>query len=220
MEPAFKCPVTLHKDGTYTVTFSVDFGNFTPDDFIIIAHLAKKYQVNTLSVTTSKRISFMDTPADQINPLWDSLQHAFGERLNNANSKVVVCPGQKYCRYAMPGYDSMTIAKEIARLTLDYPMTNLKIGISNCPKNCAITHVRDMSINAKADGWQFAIGGNGGIRPGDAQTVASGLSDEELLHLLRRFHAYVQKHALPNERAIRMIKRIGFEQVKAALLAE
>ena len=220
MEPQFNCPITMHRNGTCTVTFCVDFGNFTPDDFIIIAHLAKKYQVNTLSATTSKRITFTDTPPEQVNPLWDALQNAFGDRLNPSNGKITACIGNPLCRYAVEHLNASDLAKEIARLTLEYPACKMKIAISNCPRSCSNTHVRDISITAVANGWKLAVGGNGGVCPGLSQTIASGLSEDELLQLIRRFYAYVQEHALENERSIHMVRRIGFEQVKAALLAE
>ena len=37
----FKHHVTLHKDGSYSVGVSLDQGYMTPDDFTILAELAK-----------------------------------------------------------------------------------------------------------------------------------------------------------------------------------
>lgn len=220
MEPKFNCPVTLHKDGTYTVSIAIDFGNMTPADFIAVATLANTYHVSKLAVTTAKRISFLNTPAEQVNPLWDAIQQTFGERLHLANGKIVVCPGQSVCRFANKDYDNLSIAKEIAKITQHYSMTNLKIGISNCPRSCAMAHMRDIGVIAAVDGWNITIGGNGGLRPGTGYTLATGLSDEKLLHLIDRFLAYIQENRTKQERTIRTIERIGIESVKAALLAE
>lgn len=218
MEQPFNCPVTEHKDGTYTVSFSVDFGNFTPDDFILIAELARACQVKNLAVTATKRISFLNTPAEQVNSLWMSLQNTFGNRLNAPN-KTVVCQGEPLCRFATSGLSARMIASSIDGIIRKYPTIRLKIGISNCPRSCAMSHVRDIGISAAANGWRFFIGGNGGLIPATAQLVAAGLTDQQLLMLVERFYRYVETHALENERTIRMVNRIGFEQVKDALLS-
>lgn len=220
MEEQFHCPVTLHKDGTYTVSASIDFGYFTADDLILLGQIAKAHQVDKLSATTAKRISFMNTPAEQVNPLWDALQQAFGERLCRMHGKIVVCPGQAFCRFAMNSLDNHSLAKKVAAISLNYPMTNLKVGISNCPRSCSMTQIRDIGITASANGWTLTVGGNGGLKPGVATVIATGLTDEAVLQLVDRLYRYLQANRQNNERAIRTLERLGADAVKNAILAQ
>lgn len=220
MEQNFNCPATLHKDGTYTVSASIDFGYVTPDDLIILAQLAKKHQVSKMSFTTAKRVSFMDTPADEVNPLWDDLAQTFGNRLCQFHGKIVVCPGQEYCRFAMKNLNNRTIAQKVTEISKKYPMTNLKVGISNCPRNCSMTQIRDIGITAAANGWTLTVGGNGGLKPGVAGVIATGLEEDNVLMLVDHLYQYLQENRQKDERAIRTLERIGLDDIKDAILVQ
>lgn len=219
MEKNFICPATLHKDGTYTVSASINFGYFTPEDLITLAQLAKKHQVSKMSATTAKRISFMNTPADEVNPLWNDLAKTFGDRFCQFHGKIVVCPGQEFCRFAIKDLDNRAIAQKVTEITQKYPMTNLKVGISNCPRNCSMTQIRDIGITAAANGWTLTVGGNGGLKPGVAGIIATGLEEIKLLKLVDRLYQYLQENRQREERTIRTLERIGLEDIKNAILA-
>ena len=51
----FKHHVSQHKDGTYSVGVSIDQGYMTPDDFILLSELAKKYHVTAFKWSTPSR---------------------------------------------------------------------------------------------------------------------------------------------------------------------
>ena len=101
----FNTHVTAHKDDTYALAINVDYGFFTPGDFVKIAELANKYGVTKMMATTAKKISFYDVPAENVNPLWDDLKATFGARLRTPQGKIIVCPGKGHCKFAMPGFD-------------------------------------------------------------------------------------------------------------------
>lgn len=220
MEQNFHCPTTLHKDGTYTVSASIDFGYITPDDMITLAELAKKHQVSKMAFTTAKRISFMNTPAEQVNELWQDLSQTFGNRLCQFHGKIVACPGQEFCRFAIKDFNNRAIAKNVMEISKKYPMTNLKVGISNCPRNCSMTQIRDIGITAAANGWTLTAGGNGGLKPGVAGVIETGLTEERLFQLVDRLYQYLQENRQRDERAIRTMERIGLQNIKDAILTE
>ena len=134
----FKHHVSQHKDGTYSVGVSIDQGYMTPDDFILLSELAKKYHVTTLMATTAKKISFMDVQEANVNPLWEDLEQAFGQRLCFPKGKVIVCPGSKFCKFATPGRDNHAMGREVERISKAHEAGKVKVGVSCCPLGCAM----------------------------------------------------------------------------------
>ena len=214
----FKHHVTLHKDGSYSVGVSLDQGYMTPDDFTILAELAKKYHVGTLMATTAKKINFMDVAEADVNPLWEDLEQAFGSRLCFPKGKIIVCPGSKFCKFAVAGKDNHAMGKEVERISKAHEAGKVKVGVSCCPLGCALSRVRDLGILATAKGWTLTIGGNGGAKPGVGEVIAQDLSEEELLTLLDKVYQYFQDNKNGKERTIRTIERLGIDHLKAAVL--
>ncbi len=216
----FKHHVSQHKDGTYSLGVSIDQGYMTPEDLSVLSALAKKYQVSTLMATTAKKISFMDVAEANVNPLWEDLEQAFGERLCLPKGKVIVCPGSKFCKFATPGRDNHAIGREVERISKAHEAGKVKVGVSCCPLGCAMPRVRDLGILANAKGWMLTIGGNGGAKPGVGEVLAENLSDEELLALLDKVYQYFETNKNGKERTIRVVERLGIDHLKAAVLGQ
>lgn len=216
----FKHHVSQHKDGTYSVGVSIDQGYMTPDDFILLSGLAKKYHVTTLMATTAKKISFMDVQEANVNPLWEDLEQAFGQRLCFPKGKVIVCPGSKFCKFATPGRDNHAMGREVERISKAHEAGKVKVGVSCCPLGCAMPRVRDLGILANAKGWMLTIGGNGGAKPGVGNVIAEGLDEEELLALLDKVYQYFEVNKNGKERTIRTVERLGVDHLKAAVLGK
>lgn len=102
MEP-FKYHVTQHKDGTYSVGVSIDQGYMTPDDFLVLAQLAKKHQVSTLMATTAKKISFMDVNEQAVNPLWEDPGASIRQPPLLSQRKDYCMPRQPFLQICYPG---------------------------------------------------------------------------------------------------------------------
>ena len=214
----FKHHVSQHRDGTYSLGISIDQGYMTPEDFITLSDLAKKYGVTTLMATTAKKISFMDVKEENVNPLWEDLEQAFGSRLCFPKGKVIVCPGSRFCKFATPGRDNHAIGREVERISKAHDAGKVKVGVSCCPLGCAMPRVRDLGILATARGWMLTIGGNGGAKPGVGEVIAQDLTEEELLALLDKVYQYFQENKHGNERTIRTVERLGLDHLKAAVL--
>lgn len=214
----FKHHVSQHRDGTYSLGISIDQGYMTPEDFITLSDLAKKYGVTTLMATTAKKISFMDVKEENVNPLWEDLEQAFGSRLCFPKGKVIVCPGSRFCKFATPGRDNHAIGREVERISKAHDAGKVKVGVSCCPLGCAMPRVRDLGILATARGWMLTIGGNGGAKPGVGEVIAQDLTEEELLALLDKVYQYFQENKNGKERTIRTVERLGMDHLKAAVL--
>lgn len=214
----FKHGVTLHKDETYALSVSLDLGYMTPDDLITLANLAKKYQVNTMSATTAKKISFMDVREADVNALWADLEQAFGDRLGFPKGKIIVCPGSHFCKFAAAGMDNHALGRKIEAISQKHDAGKLKVGISCCPLGCSMPRIRDIGVIAAPKGWQLYAGGNGGAKPAINEPIAKDLTEEELLRLIDRTYQYFTAHKTGKERGARVIERLGLEHFKAFVL--
>lgn len=220
MEKSFKHNVTLHKDGTYSMGISINYGYMTPDELIALANIAKKYNVTTCMATTAKKISFMDVKEDDVNKIWDEIDETFGERLSYPHGKIVVCPGLEYCKFAIAGRDNKKIAKMVEEISLKHNAGKIKVGVTSCPLGCAMPRIKDLGIFGTPYGWSVVIGGNAGGHTTIAQPVADKLSDEELYQLLDKIYQYFEDNRTGKERTVSTIKRLGFEHFNAQVLGK
>jgi len=62
------------------------------------------------------------------------------------------------------------------------------------------------------------IGGNVGMNPRIAQELVADLNDEQALEKTSQIIAHYKENAKRGERLGKMIDRVGFDSVKAALL--
>ncbi|MEE0435399.1 MAG: hypothetical protein UDB11_08345 [Peptococcaceae bacterium] len=213
----FKTHATLHKDGTYAVAVNIDYGFMTPDDLVKIAEIAKKYDVTEIMATTAKKISFYNVPEANVNPLWDDVLAAFGDRVRDPKGKIIVCPGKDHCKFAMPGFDGHAMADEIVKISRAHNAGKIKVGVATCPRCCSMAQVRDIAVYASAKGWTVALGGNGGSKPATGTTIATGLSNEEVAALVDKIYTYIEEKKNGNERSAKLLGRIGIDDLKAYL---
>lgn len=213
----FKTHATLHKDGTYSIGVNLDYGFMSPDDLISIAELAKKYNVTEIMATTAKKISFYNVAEENVNPLWDEIVATFGDRVRNPKGKIIVCPGQGHCKFAMPGFEGHTLADGIVKISQAHNAGKIKVGVATCPRCCSMAQVRDIAVYASAKGWTVAVGGNGGSKPASGTTLATGLSDEEAIALVDKIYAYIEEKKNGNERSTKLLNRVGIDDLKQAL---
>lgn len=213
----FKTHATLHKDGTYSIGVNLDYGFMSPDDLIKIAELAKKYNVTEIMATTAKKISFYNVAEENVNPLWDEIVATFGDRVRNPKGKIIVCPGQGHCKFAMPGFEGHTLADGIVKISQAHNAGKIKVGVATCPRCCSMAQVRDIAVYASAKGWTVAVGGNGGSKPASGTTLATGLSDEEAIALVDKIYAYIEEKKNGNERSTKLLNRVGIDDLKQAL---
>ena len=219
-EKSFTHGVTLHKDGTYALQLNIDFGYMTPDDLITLGGIAKKYGVTCCAATTAKKISLMNVKEEDVNKVWAEVDEAFGERLYYPHGKVVLCPSNDFCKFAMAGKDNRPIGKKVVDISLTHNAGKIKVGISSCPRCCAMSKTKDIGIFAMPNGWSVLVGGNAGGNAAMAQPVAEKLSDDELFALLEKIYQYFEDNRQGKERTVLTLKRLGFDHFKKNVLGE
>jgi NAD(P)H-nitrite reductase large subunit len=92
-----------------------------------------------------------------------------------------------------------------------------KMSVSGCKLNCAESWVRDIGLYGGADGWVLLAGGNVGASPRIAQELMSGLNDDQALQVIEKAVNFYKENAKKGERLGKMIDRIGFESLNAAV---
>ena len=100
---------------------------------------------------------------------------------------------------------------------MDLP-AKVKIGISGCPFCCGESFVRDIGILGKKKGWTFIVGGSSARRPRIGDVLVEDLSREGIIDLTKRFLEYYNDKAKKRERTARFVDRLGFENMKEAIL--
>ena len=113
---------------------------------------------------------------------------------------------------------TLGIAGKLERLELDGPLPNkVKIGISGCRMCCSESWLRDIGLIGESRGWRVIFGGNAAGRPHIGEELASGLSEDEALELIRKaLHFYILA-ARGKERTARLLERIGIAAVRQAV---
>lgn len=201
---------------TYAVAPHIPCGVVTPELLRKIADTAEKYNAQALKITGATRIAIVGLKEEDLDNVWKDLDMAPGAAVGLCVRSVRACPGTTFCKLGQQ--DALGLGMEIDKKYhgLELP-GKFKMAVSGCQINCAESWVRDVGLFGKANGWTLVIGGNVGSKPRIAQELASELSDAQAIEKVSQVIAYYKETASKGERLGKMIDRIGFETVKAAL---
>ena len=104
----------MQKDGSYSVIPRVPGGEITPDKLLVLAQVAKKYDLYT-KLTGGQRIGLFGARKEQLPAIWEELiqvgfetGQAYGKSLRTAKS----CVGSMWCRYGVQDSVGMAINLE------------------------------------------------------------------------------------------------------------
>ena len=201
---------------TYAIAPHIPCGVVTPELLRKIADIAEKYKAQALKITSATRIAIVGLREEDVDNVWNDLEMTPGAAVGLCVRSVRACPGTTFCKLGQQ--DALGLGMELDKL---YHGVNLpgkfKMAVSGCQINCAESWVRDLGLFGKPKGWTLVIGGNVGTNPRLAQELTTELSDEQALEKISRVIDYYKETASKGERFGKMIDRIGFETVKAAL---
>ena len=201
---------------TYAIVPHIPVGVAAPEILRNIADVAEKYNC-AIKITSANRIAVVGIKEEDIDSAWEQLGTDPGAAVGACVRSIKVCPGTTFCRLAKQ--DSLTLGQELDSRYHGHKLpAKFKIGVSGCINQCAENCIKDIAFTGKADGWTVLVGGNGGSRPVLAQMLTSGLSTEEALELTRRVIDFYKQNAKKMDRMSRLIKRIGMDQLKKAVL--
>lgn len=199
---------------TYAITPRIPCGLIT--DFEIlrkIADVADKYGAEAIKVTSAQRIAIIGLKEEDIDAVWADLGMEPGMASGLCVRGVKACPGTQFC--VLGTQDSLGLGIKLEQRFAHVELPNkLKIAVSGCPLDCAESHVRDIGIVGTKKGYTLELGGSAGAAPRIAETVATGLTAEEVEAAVDRvIEAY--KGLGKKKRLGAAIQLVGLEQFKA-----
>lgn len=202
---------------TYMTLPDLHAGLLTPAQLERLLKLVRDYDIPGVKITSAQRIALLGLDPDGLSALQRDLHLDSGPAHRRGRAHYVqACPGKAWCRYGMAG--TLGIAGKLERLELDGPLPNkVKIGISGCRMCCSESWLRDIGLIGESRGWRVIFGGNAAGRPHIGEELASGLSEDEALELIRKaLHFYILA-ARGKERTARLLERIGIAALRQAV---
>ncbi|MEJ2589192.1 MAG: NAD(P)/FAD-dependent oxidoreductase [Deltaproteobacteria bacterium] len=201
---------------TYAIAPHIPCGVVTPDILRKLADVAEKYKAQAMKITGATRIAIVGLKEEDIDAVWKELNMGPGAAVGLCVRSIRTCPGNTFCKMGQQDALGIGMKLDAQYHGLDLP-GKFKMAVSGCHINCAESWVRDVGLFGKPKGWTLVIGGNVGMNPRIAEELAVDLSDEEALNKISQVVDYYKENANKGERLGKMIDRLGFESVKAAL---
>ncbi|MCF8057258.1 MAG: nitrite reductase [Desulfocapsa sp.] len=204
---------------TYSVVPGLNMGLFDPEDLETILKVINKYDVPSTKITSAQRLALLGMEKEEMAKLQQELKSHTREIPINGVTYVQSCPGSEWCKYGIR--DSLALGKKLEELSMKKPFkAKVKVGVAGCRMCCTEPYVRDVGIFASKKGWTLVFGGNGGNNARIGDIVAEGLSDEEVLALVKKCLSVYQKEANPHSRTARFMERFGIEALKKRVLEQ
>jgi len=213
----------IQRNGTYSVVPRIAGGEITPDKLMVLARVAKKYDLYT-KITGGQRIDLFGAQLHELPLIWKELieagfesGHAYGKSLRTVKS----CVGATWCRYGM--HESVTFAIEIENRYKGLRSPHkLKGGVSGCIRECAEARGKDFGLIAVDGGWNLYVCGNGGATPKHAVLFAEQLDDKTAIKYLDRFLMYYIQTAGPLVRTAPWLEKLdgGIAYLKKVIIED
>ena len=201
---------------TYAIAAHTPCGIVTPELLRRLADVAEKYEVKAMKITGATRIALVGIREEDIDNVWKDLELQPGAAVGLCVRSVRTCPGTTFCKIGQQDSLGMGLKLDEKYHGMELP-GKMKIAVSGCNINCSESWVRDIGLFGKPKGWTLVIGGNVGAKPRIADELTSDLSDEEALTAIEKVIKYYTENAKKGERIGKMIDRMGFDTIKAAL---
>lgn len=199
----------IQKGGTYSVVPRIPGGEITPDKLMVIAQVAKKYNLYT-KITGGQRIDMFGAHVNDLPLIWEELVaagfesgHAYGKALRTVKS----CVGSTWCRFGLHDSVSYAIRIEERYRGLRAPH-KIKSAVSGCIRECAEAQSKDFGIIATEKGWNLYVCGNGGSKPQHALLLASDLDSETCIKYIDRFLMFYIRTADPLARTATWLNKM------------
>ncbi|MGL5244290.1 MAG: NAD(P)/FAD-dependent oxidoreductase [Sarcina sp.] len=201
---------------TYGITPHIPGGFITPNNLMKIAEVAKKYKA-VLKLTSGQRILITGLKEEDLSTIWDDLgmEPAVKNQLSVKN--VEICPAN-FCKRSK--YPTIGIGMKISKKFHGMLLPNrTKIGVAGCRNACTSVYAKDIGVLVDYDGNFFiTAGGSGGHNPRKANTILTGLSEEEAYKVVEGILEYYNEHGERGEKLGTFIDRVGVEVFKQAIL--
>ena len=203
------------ENNTYAIAPHIPCGMVNPDQLRKLAHVAEKYKVSDLKITSAARIAIIGIKEEQVDAIWEDLGMDAGHATGLCVRSIKVCPGISYCRLAKQ--DSLKMGMQLDKVYHGMVLpSKMKMGVSGCKIQCAENCIKDISLYGTQDGWTLMIGGNGSARPRLAEILVEDLSFENAQAMVSRVMDYYKINS-KRQRMGRMVEKIGLDTIKSDL---
>lgn len=203
---------------TFTIITGLNMGLFSPRELARIVDVINKYDVPMTKITSAQRMALLGMDEDDQDRLKAELIPLTRPVVANSFHYVQACPGSQWCKFGTS--DSLALGARIEQISFAEPLfAKVKIGISGCRMCCTEPHVRDVGIFASKKGWTLLFGGNGGSNPRLGDIVAEGLTDDQVVELVRKCVTVYLHNAKYKSRTARFMERFGIEAFKEAVFS-
>jgi NAD(P)H-nitrite reductase large subunit len=193
---------------TYAIAPHIPCGIVTPKMLRTLADVAEKYEAQTIKITGATRVAIVGLKEADIDAAWNDLQLDQGAAVGLCVRSVRTCPGTTYCRLGKQDALGMGMTLDRKYHSKKLP-GKFKMAVSGCQLSCSESWVRDIGLIGHKDGWQLVIGGNVGAEPRIAQSLVSGLDDQQALAAIEAIIQTYDAHANKGERLSKTIDRLG-----------
>lgn len=202
---------------TYAVVPGLNMGLFAPKDLEAILQVINRYEVPATKITSAQRLALLGMTEEEMAALKTELKSHVRKTAINGVHYVQACPGLKWCKYGTG--DSLALGEKLEKISMENPLkAKVKVGVSGCRMCCTEPYLRDVGIFASKKGWTLIFGGNGGGRPRIGDIVATNLSDDEVLALVKKCLTVYQEDSKPPSRTARFMERFGIDALKERVL--
>ncbi|CCH47699.1 nitrite/sulfite reductase domain-containing protein [Pseudodesulfovibrio piezophilus] len=202
---------------TYAIVPRTPVGLVSPEILEALARVGRKFEVPIMKITSGQRIALVGLEEHQVEEVWNELKMDIGPAVGLCVHYVQACPGTEVCKFGLQ--DSLGFGLELEKMFVGMELpAKLKVGVSGCTMCCAESYVRDIGLIGKKKGWTMVIGGNASGRPRIGDILAEDLSRSDALELVNRFLIYYRDNSTKRNRSSMLLKKIGIDGVKAALL--
>ncbi len=195
--------------------------SFTPQQLEQLLIVLKAYDVKEMKFTSTGRLSVLGLSKETCTQLAAELIPLFPKKQTHKEwfTYIQACPGMDSCKFGVR--DGEALAAQIEKIKLPGPLrAKMKIGIAGCQMCCTEPYVRDLGILAERKGWKIIFGGNAGGRARVGDVIAEGLTDDQVVELIRRCLIVYQDNAGAKVRSARFLESFGVNRFKKAVLSE
>lgn len=189
----------------------------TEEERIGIYSLLQKYDVTITQITPAQQLAVFGLKDDDLELLQQDIFTIIKQQNGIHITSVHNCPGLNQCKYAVT--DSLSLGRKLQQLSFATPFPRkVKLSIAACRMCCTSPHVRDVGIIATRKGWTLVFGGNGGGNPRIADQIAAGLTEDEVVQLVKKCLDFYIENTETKQRTARFVERYGIDRIKKYIL--
>lgn len=202
---------------TFAIAPHIPGGVTNPDTLRKIADVAEKYKAAAIKVTSAQRIAIVGLEREDVASAWEDLKMDPGAAVGMCVRSVKMCPGTAFCKRGQQ--DSIGLGMELDKRYHGFALpAKFKMAVSGCQNSCAEPAVRDIGIMGTPKGYNVMVGGNAGMKPRLAETIAQFQTEGQVLDMVDRIINYYKDNAKLNERLGDFMDRVGMDAFKQTVV--